>query len=46
MSLFGALQSGISGLAAQSTAMGAISDNNFFFNSSGTSNAFKRTIDM
>lgn len=27
MSLFGALQSGISGLAAQSTAMGAISDN-------------------
>ncbi len=27
MSLFGALQSGISGLAAQSTSMGAISDN-------------------
>ena len=27
MSLFGAMQSGISGLAAQSTAMGAISDN-------------------
>ena len=27
MSLFGAMQSGVSGLAAQSTAMGAISDN-------------------
>ena len=27
MSLFGAMQSGISGLSAQSTAMGAISDN-------------------
>ena len=27
MSIFGALQSGISGLAAQSSAMGAISDN-------------------
>ena len=27
MSIFGAMQSGISGLAAQSTAMGAISDN-------------------
>ena len=27
MSIFGAMQSGISGLAAQSSAMGAISDN-------------------
>ena len=27
MSLFGAMQSGISGLASQSTSMGAISDN-------------------
>lgn len=38
MSLFGALQSGISGLAAQSTAMGAISDNIVNVNTVGYKN--------
>lgn len=38
MSIFGALQSGISGLAAQSTAMGAISDNIVNVNTIGYKN--------
>ena len=38
MSLFGALQSGISGLAAQSNAMGAISDNIVNVNTVGYKN--------
>ncbi len=38
MSIFGAMQSGISGLAAQSTAMGAISDNIVNVNTVGYKN--------
>ena len=38
MSIFGAMQSGISGLAAQSTAMGAISDNIVNINTVGYKN--------
>ena len=38
MSIFGAMQSGISGLAAQSTAMGAISDNIVNINTIGYKN--------
>ncbi|MBQ8661322.1 MAG: flagellar hook-basal body complex protein [Alphaproteobacteria bacterium] len=47
MSLFGAMQSGISGLAAQSTSMGAISDNISNVNTIGYKNnntAFKTLV--
>ena len=47
MSIFGAMQSGISGLAAQSTAMGAISDNISNVNTIGyknTSVAFETLV--
>ena len=38
MSIFGAMQSGISGMAAQSSAMGAISDNISNINTIGYKN--------
>ena len=47
MSLFGAMQSGISGLASQSTSMGAISDNNSNVNTIGyksNNTAFKTLV--
>ena len=47
MSIFGAMQSGISGLAAQSTAMGAISDNISNVNTvgyKGTNTAFQTLV--
>ncbi len=47
MSLYGALYSGVSGLAAQSSAMGAISDNITNINTvgyKGTNNAFQTLI--
>ena len=47
MSLYGALYSGVSGLAAQSSAMGAISDNISNINTigyKGTNNAFQTLV--
>ena len=47
MSIFGALQSGISGLAAQSSAMGAVSDNIVNVNTigyKGTSTSFQTLV--